>query len=307
MAVFLLFLLAPEAGGWDAGGHMLIDEIAAKRLEPGVAIKIEALLPLLDSRFNEGHPYNLTTVGAWMDDMRGLGKQYTWGPWHYIDIPVGGNGAELVEPPPPHALWALDAALTLLRSEDASAPARAQALAQVIHLVGDIHQPLHTATRNDNGGTSYLIAPLVASNGSHHSKPVSLHWFWDGAYRFAAPDGTITELWSVPTQDERPAGPGADGVVAQQAARLFAKYPPQTLGDLTEAKARDPRVWVRESHTLACLHGWPDGPPPADYEATRLSPQFVQCAHEIAERQIVLAGYRLADLLNALFSESGPK
>lgn len=306
-AALLFFLPAPDARAWDAGGHLLIDEIAARRLEPGVAKKIEALLPLVDSRFNGGRPYNLVTVGAWMDDMRGLGKDYTWSAWHYIDVAVGENEAGFVEPPPPHALWALDAACAQLRSRDASAAERAQAVAQVIHLVADIHQPLHTATRDDRGGNNYLIAPLVPSNGSHRSRPVNLHWFWDGAYRFAAPDGTITELWTVPQVEERPAGPRADGVIAQQAAALLAKYPPETLGGLTGAAARNPRAWARESYALACRHGWPSGPAPSDYEAARLTPQFVQSAHEIAERQIVLAGCRLANLLNTLFSDAGSK
>lgn len=303
LAALVLFLPVTTACAWDAGGHMLVDEIATKQLQPGVAKKIEALLPLLDSQFNGGRSYNLITVGAWMDDMRGLGKQYTWGPWHYIDIPVGENGGNFVEPPPPHAIWALEAAFAELRSKDGNNLARAQALAQVIHLVADIHQPLHTATRNDKGGTIYLIAPLVPSNGQHRVKPENLHWFWDGAYRFAAPDETITELWTVPAVEERPSGPGADGVIAQQAAILLAKYPPETLGGLTGPKALDPRPWVRESHALASLHGWPPGPAPADYEAARLTPQFVRQAHEIAERQIVLAGCRLANVLNTLLSD----
>jgi hypothetical protein len=66
-------------------------------------------------------------------------------------------------------------------SEDAQA---AQALRFVIHFVGDIHQPLHCATRvshahpeGDRGGNLFMVA-VSDENGSSH--PAKLHGYWDG-------------------------------------------------------------------------------------------------------------------------------
>lgn len=301
IATALLLALPCVAQAWDAGGHMLIDEIAARRLKPEVAGKVEALLPLLDNRFNGGHPYNLVTVGTWMDDMRRM-PGYSWAAWHYIDLPCDNSGA-FVEPPPPHALWAIDQALEVLNNHAASANDRAEALGWLIHLVADVHQPLHTATHRDRGGNGYLIAPLTPS-GHVSNKPLNLHWFWDAAYRFAAPEGHIAELWPVPSEDERPTRPGEPGVIAEQATALLNEHPPGGMAMLSGPDAANPRAWVRDTHNLACQHGWPPGPPPADYEAARLTPQFVQASHEIVGKQIVLAGCRLADLLNRVFSET---
>ena len=58
-------LLATAAQAWDDSGHLLTAEIAARRLRPEVVRKMEALTPLLDTRFNGGRPYNVITAAAW--------------------------------------------------------------------------------------------------------------------------------------------------------------------------------------------------------------------------------------------------
>lgn len=302
-AAALLLLLGPKtAQAWDADGHMLITEIAARRLNPGVAEKIEPLLPLLDTRFNNDQPYNFVTAGAWMDDIRTLTSEYPWSRWHYIDLPCDGK---VPKRPLDHenACWALENAIVVLHSPEAQKHSRAEAVAQILHLVGDIHQPLHTATHDDRGGNGYLLVPIVAPDPEARSiKPFNLHKFWDGAYRYAASKGAIVELWRLPSISRRPAGPNEErGPIAARASALLEKYPPEKLKELSNPPARpDPWRWICETHGTACKYGWPPGPPPPPNKVGKLSPDFVQTAHEIAERQIVLAGCRLADLLNSV-------
>ena len=298
LALALVVFRPVPVQAWDDGGHMLVCEIAARRLLPETAARIAPLLPLLENRFNDGHPYNLITVGTWMDDMRKT-PGYAWGKWHYINLPVKpapvSDTVPFPDAPPPHVLWALDQALGLLRSPGHDDSQRAVALAQVIHFVGDLHQPLHVADRSDRGGTDFLIAPLTAAPHG----PMQLHAFWDAAYRYAAPGGTITELFPPVSHAARPGGPSSPGVIAEQATALLLKHPPETLSALTA----HPTVhdWAVESFLEGCNHGRPPVAPPANYEAVQLTPEFVAAANDIAQKRIILAGCRLAALLNELF------
>ena len=276
----LLVIPMAASQAWDAGGHRLIDTLAARKLRPEVVQQIDALLPLLDARFHQGRPYDFETAGTWMDDMRGLGREYKWARWHYIDIPCNGDRSYSV-PPPPHALCALDQATEVLRNKNAEPKARAEALGQIIHLVGDIHQPLHVADRKDRGGNDVPIAPLTASDFG----PKNLHAFWDAAYRYDAREGKITELHVTSEQAL------AHGVSPQDANLLLASQHPW-------------RAWACETHAIACESGWPKEGASGDKDApVQLTPAFVHAAHEIALERIALAGERLAALLNDLLSE----
>lgn len=298
LLVATLLSITTAAQAWDDGGHLLIGEIAARQLRPEVVKKMDALLPLLDTQFNDGRPYNLVTAGTWMDDMRGLGQAYLWKTWHYVDVPCAG--ASFVEPPPPHALWALDQATAVLRSKSAEPKARAEALGQIIHLVGDIHQPLHTADRHDAGGNGVHLAPLTDPDPG----PSNLHAFWDAAYRYDATDGRITELWPHPSLHSRPQSVNEPSILAEQANLLLKNAPPTTA---TPTSKQPWHEWARETHTLACQSGWPKETPNANTGTVQLTPTFVHAAHQIATQQIVKAGTRLAALLNEMLGENKPK
>jgi hypothetical protein len=270
----LLWITATGVQAWDNGGHLLVDEIADGRLRPEVVGKIASLLPLIDASCHEGRPYNFVSVGTWLDDVRKVNRE--WSKWHYVDVPCAGDA--FVEPNPPHALWALDRAVAVLGSKEATPQARAEALGQVIHLVADIHQPLHTASRNDDrGGNAVLIEPLIDGAPG----PANLHAFWDAAYRYDAVQGQIVDVW-----------PKHSVNIAQIAKELLVQAPDS---ETPVPLAQKPwHQWARETHALACQSGWPaqGGSPVA------LTPDFVHQAHEIADRQLVRAGVRLAALLN---------
>ena len=287
IATLLAFKTAASQA-WDETGHLFIDTIAAERLRPEVAREIKALLPFLDTRFNQRGPYNMITAGLWMDDMRGLGKAAPWSRWHYIDVPCAGDS--FVEPPPPHALSGLDQAMAVLRSKTAEPKARAEALAQIIHLVGDIHQPMHAADRNDRGGNNVPIAFTV---DSPHLPPTTLHVFWDEAYGY---DGSGEKILDVCPRLTRFNAVTASELPVGEAIFALAK----TLKIRSAPVSQHPwREWARETHRIACASGWPKEWDNEDKTLPlELTPAFVHAAHEIALRQIAKAGVRLADLLN---------
>ncbi len=276
----LLGMTTLACPAWDATGHLLIDALAAQKLRPGVIKKMESLFPLLDTQFHGGCPYTLLTAGTWLDDMRGLGHANPWSRWHYVDIPCNGDRSYAV-PPPPHALWALDQATEVLRSQTAEPKARAEALAQIMHIVGDIHQPLHVADCGDRGGNAVPILPLTAEEGKG---PANLHAFWDAAYRYDALEGKIAER----------------RVTAEQALAKRAAIPSSA-----PASQHPWRQWAYETHTIACASGWPkEWLAGSKKTPLQLTPEFIHAAHEIALQQIARAGERLAALLNELLGDA---
>jgi hypothetical protein len=111
-------------------------------------------------------------------------KQHHRGPWHYINWPFKPEGqpasVQIREPEPVNIVTALAANESVVKNEN-DAERRAIALAWLFHLVGDIHQPLHTAQlftveypQGDRGGNEICVRVTQAG------QPMDLHRFWDG-------------------------------------------------------------------------------------------------------------------------------
>jgi hypothetical protein len=298
LAACLVF--APlAANAWDAAGHMLVDQIAWDGMSPEARERAAELVKSLDVRFNEGHPYNFVTAGCWLDDMRGLGKDYPWAKLHYVTIPWTPSGEPADIPEGPNVVTGIAESERVLRDAQASPTQRTQALGMLIHFVGDIHQPLHATDRNnDRGGNGVLISGVPFSD-LKEKQVRNLHTFWDKAFRFDGQGPAIVESWKAPEVAARPAAPG-EGVIAEQARAIVARYPRGKLPEL--AAAKDGAAWAKESHVAGCRSAYPAGEPGDASEIRVLTPAFAKASQEIANRRIALAGYRLADLLNRVFA-----
>jgi hypothetical protein len=123
-------------------------------------------------------------ASRWADDIRTQDRQYHRGPWHYINWPFKPEGqpasVQIREHAPVSILTALAENESIAKSGN-DPEQRAIALAWLFHLVGDIHQPLHTAQlftteypQGDRGGTEICVR--VTQTG----QPMNLHRFWDG-------------------------------------------------------------------------------------------------------------------------------
>ncbi len=291
-----LFALLPAAStqAWDAAGHMLVCQVAWEVSSPEVREKVSALVADLDNRFNAGQPYNFTTIGCWMDDLRSLPrKDYAWSKWHYVDAPKTDDGASFKLPEPPHVVWAIEENLKTLRDPGTGKVARATAVGQLMHWVGDIHQPLHATTWDDRGGNGYMIMGPKFTD-LLPGMNANLHTYWDKAFRFDAKDGEIVEAWVAPQTSARPKTP-SEGAIHEQAKLLMEKFPAADLQELKQPLNAE--GWARESHTIGCTKAYPPGDHPRDTEVRKLAPEWVASMRPVAERQVVIAGYRLAALL----------
>jgi len=181
------FALAPPAHGWGCKGHQTVALIAEKYLTPEARQFVQKLLsenpidPKLKRYCGDAVRDAMADASTWADDVRGERKN---GPWHYLDIPRGSKRGPL-EPycgQEGCVTRAIGEQLAILKDKNANGVKRAEALRYVIHFVGDLHQPLHTITNDDEGGNCLPLKYLRRKPHQHnHSYSPNLHGIWDTA------------------------------------------------------------------------------------------------------------------------------
>ena len=185
--LILVSLGAPGAKAWGCKGHQTVALIAEKHLTLEAKKMVDALLsanpvdPKLKRYCGDSVRDAMADGSTWPDDVRGEKKN---GPWHYIDIPLGAQhgGWEQYCAAEGCVVRAILEQAAILKDTKADPAKRADALRYVIHFVGDLHQPLHGTTNNDEGGNCVPVNYLrrkAHENG--HSLSPNLHSLWDTA------------------------------------------------------------------------------------------------------------------------------
>ncbi len=192
--------------------------------------------------------------------------------WHFLDQPFTQDGASPLPPAPaPNAKTQIDAFRAVLRSDDPD-PKKSYDLVWLLHLIGDVHQPLHGATRvskaspeGDAGGNGVAFCPVGAKNCTK----AELHAFWDDIL------GTSESL---------------------ETAKSFAKG--IAAPEVSAADIADSQKWLDESLMLAKAEVYkkPVGAGNGPFNATK---GYTNNAKKVAARRVALAGARLAAVLNA--------
>jgi len=271
---------APPAAGWGPQGHRTVGAIADRLLTPAARGAVAQLLAADLDRF--GKPSGRTTlesVSVWADEIRGTTADRPR--WHYDDIPICGNAARPAYCPGGQCNSAQIERLSAVLADRAADPReRNEALKWIVHLVGDLHQPLHAADNGDAGGNRVLV--VLA--GVHTRGRESLHRVWDGE---------LVRL-ALEARGRQQPPPDIDAL-AQQARALAA-----TAGQGT------PRSWASESNKLArnvAYHyaGFICGRVPQAIVV--LDRDYQRQAQSLVRERLLLAGGRLAVLLNELLTD----
>ena len=203
VVVFLVIAISMPlprcALAWNIPGHMLSAAIGYDVLRQETPSSIEKIKAVLEKHpwyANQWHArlqdvpiadHGLVLfmhAARWADDIRIRDKQYHRGPWHYINWPFKPEGqpasVQTREPEPVNILTALPENEST--AKNANDPERkAIALAWLFHLVGDIHQPLHTVQlfsveypNGDRGGNEICVRV------TQDEQPMDLHTFGTG-------------------------------------------------------------------------------------------------------------------------------
>jgi hypothetical protein len=188
--------------------------------------------------------------------------------WHYVDLPFSPDGTPGEPPQTPNALTQIEAFRRALAS-DASNDVKSYDLVWLLHLVGDVHQPLHATSRfsqgapsGDRGGNKETVC-LAFTCGA------KLHAYWDG---LLGDRGDTSDAEALATTLPAP--------------------------EATAAMADDPATWARESEQLAerFVYAEPIGDGAGPFA---LTDAYQASAKRVAQRQVALAGARLARTINS--------
>jgi len=299
-------LLVATVYAWNAAGHRTVAFIAYRSLTEPARARVDRLLESHPdySRWVEGVPAAdrplevFLHASVWADEIKG-DPRYQDEPkdqkpsypdtfrhrtWHYIDKPLIGEFDALTYDEtnktwrnPPTAVSQIHVMEGILRDKRSSDAAKAWALGWLIHLVGDLQQPLHCSSRDtknpetgkmedDQGGNKVRLA------GAEHN----LHAFWDDAL------GKETDTPSVKTL-------GID---------LLAVAP------APDKKKSDPNAWVDEGSRLSIAFVYRGlAGAPSDQGAIKVPAAYSHVAKSVAQQRVTLGGYRLAALLNRLLAK----
>ena len=211
--------------------------------------------------------------------------------WHYIDICLQDSEKDIpARCPQGNCVTAkIDEYARRLREGAYDKWGAAGDLAFVIHFVGDIHQPLHTTTNADRGGTCQRVNVAPAEE--------NLRYAWD--------DAVVAVL------EKKELGTSEPEATAR---KLEALYP--DTSDLATWKPGESEQVAWESRQLAETDvyralGIPERPctmdscDPATRTPVTLSPAYIGRERQVAGRQLAKAGYRLGALLNEIRFPTG--
>ena len=245
---------APATMRWGATGHRVIARVAMARLSNEAKREVRALL---------GRE-SLAAASTWADSIRN--DRPATSPWHYVNIPV----IDSVYRPGRHCpggdcvVAALERQIAILADRGARRADRAEALRWVVHLVEDIHMPLHAGDRGDRGGNDVQVTFL--------GRPTNLHALWDS--RLLDASGRDENQW-----------------VAFLERQLVRR------GDLRAISAGTPEMWAMESHDVSREVVYPFLP-----RSLELDRRYYDQVHVVLEDRLLRASVRLSGLLDRIFT-----
>jgi hypothetical protein len=300
-----LLASASTSFAWDSFGHMVVADVAYRDLEahaPQLLTRINTLLKLNPnyskwiSGYSASQREEIAFVQAshWADDIKSSGSGYYadgtnggnmgvepvasynlgYAPadtamhkyWHFADIGFSPDGTPVLPTPTPNVEDRIPVFEQTIESTTATDALKSYDLVWLIHLVGDIHQPLHATTRftsdapdGDEGGN--LVSVTCSS-----SCPSELHAVWDDIL------GTSTSPTSA----------------ISYAAGLTIPTGPQ-IGTPSS-------VWAQESNQMAQQDAYA-GIGNNTYGTHRLSSGYLSTAKADARLRVALAGARLSWLI----------
>jgi len=299
LCIALVLALAPlsPALAWNSFGHMVVAAAAWSQLTPAARAHVKKLLQLNPSYQgwiaqggSDPDETAFLLAATWPDEIKkpqlgykndgenpkgpeasantGYSDKLEHRYWHFIDEPFTPDGTPMIQPSSPNALTQILAFSKTLTS-DVSDDVKSYDLVWLEHLIGDVHQPLHTASRftveqpkGDEGGNNVSLCDKPRCRDE-------LHGEWDSLL------GT--------------------SVKPEDAVKYAAQLP---APDTKEAAITDPNTWVQESFWIAQHNVYvpPISAGPGPY---KLDAAYRAAARKIAQHQAALAGARLAHLLNA--------
>ncbi|EKF37888.1 p1/s1 nuclease, putative [Trypanosoma cruzi marinkellei] len=272
-----------SAHAWGCTGHMLVNEIARRRLHPDVAEIVEDAAVNLSVTGPFPRTPDFVESGCWADDIKRLGL-FAMEDWHYIDTPYNPQNITIKKNPvsTENLRTVIGSLERTLRREELHPYVLSFAIVNIAHFLGDIHQPLHAIEKfspeypyGDKGGNAEIV--------DVHGKKMALHSLWDSICQ--ADDEKLI----------RPLDKRHYAKLREFADRLedTYKFPPEVVSETNTS------VMAKESYDIAVEVAYP-----GIVDGVKLTDEYLEKCKAVTESRVVLAGYRLANILNQLLGRS---
>lgn len=297
-AATLALFISSSAFAWNDRGHMIVAAIAWDQLTPQAQQRVSALLQR-DPQYaswvagvadEDKDEVAFVRAATWADFIKrsdagyeddgndasapaakqnsGYDDRHQHRYWHYTDLPFSTDGTRLIQPQAPNVETQIALFRDTIASDAASDDLRSYDLVWLLHLVGDIHQPLHTTSRfshdfpnGDQGGNLVTLCNRPCRR--------ELHAFWDDVL-----------------------GTSESAMSAIKRAQQLEDAP------LSAVAITDPHIWAQEGLSISksSVYASPIGDGAGPFT---LDDGYKATAKSIAEERAAIAGARLAKLINS--------
>ncbi|WP_295935461.1 S1/P1 nuclease [uncultured Alistipes sp.] len=251
LVLLLCILFAHNAFGWGQKGHDATAYIAECHLTTDAAQKIDKILG--------GH--SLVYYANWLDNASHTPEYAYTKTWHYLNIDEGQELETMSRHPKGDVLSAVETIMTELKAGGLAPEEETLRVKMLIHLVGDMHCPMHLGRAVDYGGNKVPVLMF--------DRATNLHSVWDSSIPEAAHKWSYTEWQS---QVDRLTDVEEDAIVKGT-----------------------PKDWALETQAI-CAEIYDFTP-----EGTKISYDYIAKYTPVVEQQFVRGGIRLAKLLNEIY------
>ena len=251
LLVGLCLLFARGVFAWGQKGHDVTAYIAECHLTPEAAEKVHKALG----------GYSPVYFANWLD-FASYWPEYAYSKtWHYLNMDEGKTIETMPKNPKGDVLKAVTEITEKLKSGKLTPDEETLNLKMLVHLVGDMHCPMHLGRLSDLGGN---LRPV-----RFFDRETNLHSVWDTNLPEAVRNWSYTE-WK------------------EQIDRLSDE-------EIAEITAGEPADWVKETHEI-CKEIYDFSP-----EGTKISYDYIFKYTPVVEKQFLRGGRRLARLLNEIY------
>ena len=250
-ASLLCVICAVEVFAWGQKGHDVTAAIAENHFTPATAAAVSEIFEGMSPVY----------WANWLDNASHTAEYAYSKPWHYKNVDSGRSYFTTKPHPDGDVVTALRYNIRVLADTSATASDKSLALKMLVHLMGDLHQPMHMGRAADYGGNTVKV--------KYFGRDTNLHSVWDTSLLESAHRWSFTE-W----RDQLDRVPQGERQVV-------------VSGNIDD--------WAQQAVAIA------DGIYQKTPGGKSLSYDEVAFWAPVIEEQLVKGGLRLAHVLNSIF------
>ena len=163
IVLILILLYSPinATSDWGQTGHRVVGEICEDYLKPRTMRKIEKLLK----------KKSLAFVSTFADEIKSDSTYNKFYTWHYINMSFNSDYESSEKNPSGDLVTGINFCKKVISDKNSSDEDKIFYLKMLVHLVGDLHQPMHIGLKEDRGGNDFKV--------KWHYNDTNLHRVWD--------------------------------------------------------------------------------------------------------------------------------